>query len=122
MARSSRWSKEDRAKLLKMVRDGVAEQQIRDHFSTTDAKGKARGMSAVEFAQQIKQAMVETGEIKQASRKKAAEKKTPYQVTATGRLTISDFSELTGAKEGETFVLESPRGRSKAWRLVPLGS
>ncbi len=122
MARSSRWSKEDRSKLLKMVRDGIPEQQVRDHFSTTDAKGKSRGMSAVEFAKQFKQAMVETGEIKQASRQKTPEKKTTYQVTATGRLTISDFSELTGAKEGETYVLESPRGRSKAWRLVSVAS
>ena len=122
MARSSRWSKDDRAKVLKMVRDGIAEQQIRDHFSTTDAKGKTRPMSAVEFAQQFKQAMVDTGEIKQASRQKTAEKKTAYLVTATGRLTISDFSQLTGAKAGETYVLESPRGRSKAWRLVPLAS
>jgi hypothetical protein len=122
MARSSRWSKEDRTKLLKMVRDGIAEQQVRDHFSTTDAKGKNRSMSAVEFAQQFKQAMVETGEIKQASRQKTTEKKSVYQVTTTGRLTISDFTELTGAKEGESFVLESPRGRSKAWRLVAAGS
>jgi predicted transcriptional regulator len=105
-----------------MVRDGIPEQQIRDHFSTTDAKGKSRAMSAVEFAQQIKQSMVETGEIKQASRQKTAEKKIVYQVTTTGRLTISDFSELTGAKEGESFVLESPRGRSKAWRLVSVVS
>ncbi len=121
MARTSRWTKEERAKILKMVRDGVSEQEIRDQYSTTDGKGKSRAMSAVEFAQQFKQAMVEAGEIKQqSSRPKAVEKKTVYQVTATGRLTVSDFSALTSAKEGESFVLESPRGRSKAWRLVPV--
>lgn len=119
MARTSRWTKEDRAKLLKLVRDGMPEQQIREDFSTSDRKGKNRAMTAVEFAQQLKQAMVEAGEIKQASRQKAAVKKVIYQVTATGRLTVSDFSELTGASEGASYYLEKPRGRSNAWRLIP---
>ncbi len=120
MARSSRWSKEERNKLWKMVREGVPEQEIRDHFSTTDRKGKARPMSAVEFAMQYKQASVEVGEIKQTTRQKQAEKVTGYSVTSTGRLTITNFSEVTGAKDGESFALLSPRGRSKAWRLVPV--
>lgn len=120
MARTSRWSKEDRARLLKQVKDGVPEQEIREGFSTNGPKGDPRAMTAVEFAQQLKQAMVEAGEIKQSSRQSPVEKKTIYQVTTTGRLTISDFSELTGAKESESFYLEKPRGRSKAWRLLPL--
>lgn len=118
MARSSRWNKDDRAKIWKLVRDGVAEQELRDMFATNDGKGNSRPMSAVEFAQQLKQAMVEAGDIKQSSRQKPTEKKTVYQVTATGRLTVSDFSDLTGAKEGDNYVLEKPRGRSKSWRLV----
>lgn len=119
MARTSRWTAENRAKLLKLVREGAPEQQIREDFATTDRKGKSRAMTAVEFAQQLKQAMVEAGEIKQASRQKAPVKKVIYQVTATGRLTVSDFSELTGAKEGAGYYLEKPRGRSNAWRLIP---
>ncbi len=122
MARTSRWTKEDRARLLKQVKDGVPEQEIREGFSTKNAKGDTRAMTAVEFAQQLKQAMVEAGEIKQSSRPRAVEKKTIYQVTTTGRLTISDFSEITGAKEGESYYLEKPRGRSKAWRLLPVNS
>ncbi|MCA1987750.1 MAG: hypothetical protein LDL07_01210 [Desulfarculus sp.] len=122
MARTSRWTKEDRARLLKQVKDGVPEQEIREGFSTKNAKGDTRAMTAVEFAQQLKQAMVEAGEIKQSSRPSAVEKKTIYQVTTTGRLTISDFSEMTGAKEGESYYLEKPRGRSKAWRLLPVNS
>ena len=122
MARTSRWSKDDRARLWKQVKDGMPEQEIREGFSTISPKGDARGMTAVEFAQQLKQAMVEAGEIKQSSHQSPVEKKTIYQVTATGRLTISDFTELTGAKEGESFYLERPRGRSKAWRLLPLSN
>jgi hypothetical protein len=120
MARSSRWSKEQRAKLFKMVNSGVAEQEIRQNLSTSDKKGTKRPMSAVEFAQQLKQAMVEAGKIKQISRKKQGKKQAVYAVTATGRLTVSDFKQLTGAKAGEEFVLEKPRGRSNAWRLVPV--
>ncbi|MCA1905000.1 MAG: hypothetical protein LDL11_00205 [Desulfarculus sp.] len=122
MARTSRWTKEDRARLLKQVKEGVPEQDIREGFSTSNAKGDIRAMTAVEFAQQLKQAMVEAGEIKQSSRPSKVEKKSVYQVTTTGRLTISDFSELTGAKEGDSYYLEKPRGRSKAWRLLPVNS
>ena len=74
----------------------------------------------VEFAQQLKMAMVEAGQIKQASRKKAVVKTKAYEVTAKGRLTITDFSEATGYKAGAKFALENPRGKSTAWRLVPI--
>lgn len=120
MARSSRWSKEDRTKILKMVKQGVSEQEIRSKFTTKDRKGGSREMTAVEFAQQLKQAMVEAGDIKQAPRKKQAAKPVGYKVTKTGRLTITNFAEFTGAKAGASFALERPRGRSQAWRLVPL--
>ncbi len=115
MARKSRWSKADRKKLLRMVNEGVSEQEIRQKLAVGD-----RPMSAVEFAQQLKMAMVETGQIKQAKRTKAAAGPKTYEVTAKGRLTISDFSELTGFKTGDKFTLEKPRGRSNAWRLVPV--
>ncbi len=120
MARASRWTKPDRAKMLKMVKNGVSEQDIRAAFTTKGGKGGQRTMNAGEFAQQLKQAMVEAGDIKQAPRKKQAAKPMDYKVTKTGRLTITDFSQLTGAKAGAAFVLEKPRGRSKAWRLVPV--
>ena len=120
MARASRWSKEQRAKLWSMVRNGVAEQEIRNQFPTNDGKGGERAMTAVEFAQQLKQAMVEAGEIKQIVQPKKADKKSEYEVTRTGRLTINDFAELTGFKPGQVFVLEKPRGRSNAWRIVPV--
>jgi hypothetical protein len=118
MARASRWSKEQRAKLWAMVRDGIAEQTIREQFPTSDGKGGSRSMTAVEFAQQLKQAMVEAGEIKQVTPQKKADRISEYMVTRTGRLTINDFTEKTGFKPGQTFILEKPRGRSKAWRLV----
>lgn len=114
MARKSKWGKDDRKKLLKMVNDGVAEQDIRDKLGVSD-----KPMTAVEFAQQLKMAMVESGAIKQASRAKATKKPITYEVTKTGRLTVSDFSEQTGYKAGDKFTLEKPRGKSKAWRIVP---
>jgi hypothetical protein len=120
MARASRWTKEDRKKLWKLVREGVAEQDIREQYATTDAKGNNRPMTALEFAMQYKQASVEAGEIKQAARAKESEKMVGYQVTATGRLTITDFAEITGAQGGDSFGLMRPRGRSNAWRLVPI--
>jgi hypothetical protein len=120
MARASRWSKEQRAKLWAMVRKGIAEQEIRDQFPTGDGKGGERSMTAVEFAQQLKQAMVEAGEIKQATPQRKADKKSEYEVTRTGRLTINDFTQKTGFKPGQVFMLEKPRGRSKAWRVVPV--
>jgi predicted transcriptional regulator len=120
MARASRWSKEQRAKLWKMVRSGIAEQEIRDQFTTDNGNGGKRGMTAVEFAQQLKQAMVEAGDIKQVTLQKKADEKSEYEVTRTGRLTINDFAQITGAAPGEIFVLEKPRGRSKAWRVVPV--
>ncbi|WP_338598841.1 hypothetical protein [Desulfoferula mesophila] len=119
MARTSRWNESDRAKLLKMVKGGVSEQEIRGNFQTKGVKGASRDMTAIEFAQQLKQAMVEAGDIKQEVRKKEKAQAVIYKVTNTGRLTITDFGELTGADEGASFTLEKPRGRSKAWRLVP---
>ncbi|MCB2188159.1 MAG: hypothetical protein KQJ78_17205 [Deltaproteobacteria bacterium] len=115
MARQSKWSKSDREKLLKMVNDGVAEQEIREVLGSPDSP-----MSSAVFAQQLKISMVESGKIKQASRTKTAKTAKSYEVTAKGRLTITDFTEVTGMKSGEKFTLESPRGKSKAWRLVPL--
>ncbi len=120
MARSSRWSKEQRATLLQMVRDGVSEQDIRQRFAVGTNKGGNHPMTAAEFAQQLKQAMVEAGEIKQGGARKKAERPSVYVVTNTGRLTITDFVEVTGAQAGSKFVLESPRGRSQAWRLLPV--
>jgi hypothetical protein len=114
MARKSRWSKGDRKKLWKMVNDGIAEQEIRDKLAVGD-----KPMTAVEFAQQLKMAMVEAGQIKQAKRAKAASAPKVYEVTNKGRLTISDFTALTGYKTGDKFSLEKPRGKSNAWRLVP---
>jgi hypothetical protein len=115
MARKSRWSKADRKKLLKMVDDGVPEQDIRQALSVS-----GRAMSAGEFAQQLKMAMVEAGRIKQAKRPRKSSGPKFYQVTAKGRLTLSDFAEISGFKPGDKFTLEKPRGRSKAWRLVPV--
>jgi len=120
MARASRWSKEQRAKLWAMVREGIAEQDIRDQFTTNDGKGGERAMTAVEFAQQLKQAMAEAGAIKQAAPQKKVDKQNLYEVTRTGRLTINDFAQITGHKPGEIFMLEGPRGRSNAWRVVPV--
>lgn len=115
MAKRSKWTKDDRKKLLKMVQDGSAEQEIREKLGGAD-----KPMTSAEFAQQLKMAMVESGQLKQVNRKKAAAKPKGYEVTSTGRLTITDFSELTGAKTGANFALERPRGKSNAWRLVPL--
>ena len=119
MARTARWTKEQRSKLLQLVNSGVPEQEIRQQLATKDVKGKSRDMNSVEFANQLKQAMVEAGVIKQASTKTKDAKEVLYAVTNTGRLTISDFAEATGAAAGELFTLERPRGRSQAWRLVP---
>lgn len=116
MARTSKWNEEDRKKLLKMVNDGVSEQEIRDKLAY-----KKKAMTSVEFAQQLKIAMVESGKIKQATAVgKVKAKPTTYVVTAKGRLTVSDFAEKSGAKSGAAFTLEKPRGKSKAWRLVPV--
>lgn len=115
MARKSKWSAEDRKKMLKMVNDGITEQEIRRKMSTP-----GRAMTSPAFSQQLKMAMVEAGQIKQTPRSSGGQDGKEYLVTAKGRLTVSDFSELTGYKEGAKFVLEKPRGRSKAWRLVPI--
>lgn len=120
MARASRWNQDERASLLKMVRKGITEQEIRTQFTTKSKDGATREMSAVEFAQQLKQAMVESGDIKQTSASGPAVAKTEYQVTETGRLTVSDFSQVTGTNSGDKYVIQSPRGRSKAWRLVKM--
>lgn len=112
MARKSKWDAEDRKRLYKMVKSGKSEQEIREHFG---------GMSSSEFAQQLKMAMVEAGYLKQSPRKSdgKSKKQRVYTVTSKGRLTISDFSEVTGMGSGARFVLEKPRGRSQAWRLLP---
>ena len=60
MARKSKWDEGDRKKLLKMVNDGVSEQEIREKLAY-----KNKPMTSVEFAQQLKMAMVESGKIKQ---------------------------------------------------------
>lgn len=66
-------------------------------------------------------AMVEAGQIKQATKGKGtAAKPTTYAVTGKGRLTVTDFGDATGFETGAKFTLEKPRGRSKAWRLVPV--
>ncbi len=115
MARKSKWDQADRKKLLKMVSDGVSEQEIREKLAF-----KNKAMTSVEFAQQLKMAMVESGKIKQeAPVAKKAAKPEVYKVTSTGRLTVTDFGDKTGAKAGAKFTLEKPRGKSNAWRLVP---
>jgi hypothetical protein len=114
MARASKWSEEARKKLLKMVTSGVPEQEIREKLSL-----QGKPMSAVEFAQQLKMAMVEAGQIKQIRKKRVQDKPRAFEVTSKGRLTITNFTEVTGYKSGAKFRLEKPRGRSKAWRLVP---
>ena len=86
MARSQRWNKEQRSTLLKLVNSGVPEQEIRQQLTSKDPKGNTRDMNAVEFAQQLKQAMVEAGVIKQASSQKKAPQLVTYTVTNTGRL------------------------------------
>jgi hypothetical protein len=115
MAKCSKWTKEDRKKLLKMVRDGLVEQEIREKLGGGD-----KPMTSAEFAQQLKRAMVDSGQLKQASRTGGSTKSKGYEVSSTGRLTITDFTKLTGAKTAATFALEKPRGKSNAWRLVPL--
>jgi hypothetical protein len=114
MARASKWNKEDRKKLLKMVGDGVPEQDIRGSLAI-----KGEPMSSVAFAQQLKMAMVEAGQIKQAGAKAKKAEPNKYEITKTGRLTLADFAEVTGFSSGDKFTLEKPRGRSKAWRIVP---
>jgi hypothetical protein len=48
----------------------------------------------------------------------AGNPKCDYAVTNTGRLTISDFSSLTGAQSGDKFILLGPKGRTKTWRII----
>jgi hypothetical protein len=115
MARQSKWDEKERKKLLKMVNDGIPEQEIREKMSKN-----GKPMTAVEFSQQLKMAMVESGKIKQAPRSKAAEKPAAFEVTPKGRLTISNFADETGYQPGAKFTLEKPRGKSDAWRLVPI--
>lgn len=116
MARKSKWDKAERKKLLKLVKKGITETEIRQELGI-----KGKPMSSAEFAQQLKMAMVEAGQIKQSS-PKAPKAKTVkcYEVTSKGRLTVSDFGECTGLKSGAKFTLEKPRGKSSAWRLVPI--
>jgi len=52
--------------------------------------------------------------------KKAEDKPITYEVTETGRLTVTDMAEKTGFEPGAKFTLEKPRGKSNAWRLVPV--
>ena len=114
MARLSKWNEKDRKKLLKMLEEGEPEQEIRDQLSKD-----GKPMTSPQFAQQLRQAMVEAGQIKQAATRKAVSEPKAYEVTAKGRLTVPDFQEITGYAPGTTFTLEKPRGRSNAWRLVP---
>ena len=44
--------------------------------------------------------------------------KSDYTVTNTGRLTIPDFSLVTGAQTGQKFILVGPKGRTKTWRIL----
>ncbi len=44
--------------------------------------------------------------------------KSDYTVTNTGRLTIPDFSLVTGAQTGQKFILIGPKGRTKTWRIL----
>lgn len=118
MARKSKWSADDRKKLLKMVDRGVPEQDIREQYVSKNKAGKGVAMTAVEFAQQLKTAMVEAGRIKQTKRKKTKRTRV-YLVTEKGRLTVADFSAKAGVKPGDRFVLRPPRGKSKTWRLEP---
>lgn len=53
-------------------------------------------------------------------RSKAAEKPAAFEVTPKVRLTISNFADETGYQPGAKFTLEKPRGKSDAWRLVPI--
>ena len=103
-------------KLLKMVNDGVSEQEIRETLAY-----KKKPMTSAAFAGQLKMAMVESGKLKQAAPAgKQKAKPIIYTVTAQGRLTVSDFAEKSGAKPGAKYTLEKPRGKSTAWRLVPV--
>lgn len=116
MARKSKWDKADRKKLLKLVNKGITETDIRQELGV-----KGKPMSSAEFAQQLKMAMVEAGQIKQANTKiKKTETVKCYEVTSKGRLTVSDFTKCTEFKAGTKFTLEKPRGKSSAWRLVPV--
>lgn len=119
MPRVSRWSPEDRELLLKMVREGHPEQIIRDNFLYYDKYGVQHSMSSVSFAQQLKQAMVEAGEIKQTGARNKENMQSIYKVTNTGRLTLFDFKTKTGASTNDEFILKPPRGRSRSWRIVP---
>jgi len=116
MARKSKWGPADRKNLWNMVKKGITESEIRDQLGVG-----GKPMSSAEFAQQLKMAMVESGKIKQQN-VKAKKTKAPkgYLVTSKGRLTVSDFTALTGAKAGAKFTLEKPRGKSSSWRLVPV--
>ena len=113
MARKSKFSTAQRKKMLTMINDGVPEQAIREQFGS---------MTSAQFAQELKTAMVESGQIKQAPRgkKAAADTTVTYGVSNTGRLTITDLTEKTGFEAGSKFTLEKPRGKSNAWRLVPV--
>ena len=82
MPRKSKWNKAERKELLKMINAGVSEQEIRVKLSDGN-----NPMTAVEFAQQLKMAMVESGKIKQ--KKSAGQKKdqaVTYVVTAQEEL------------------------------------
>jgi hydrogenase maturation factor len=57
------------------------------------------------------------GEVARTPKKK--KDKPVYEVTPTGRLTITDFAERVGARPGDRFVLQKPRGSSPAWLVAP---
>ncbi len=119
MTRKGKWSPEDRKKLIRLVERGVPEQDIRKQFKTKATDGQLRPMTAVEFAQQLKTALVEAGKIKQAPKTKNSGPRV-YKVTAKGRLTIADFSQKASASTGDRYRLKPPQGRSKTWKLVPI--
>lgn len=114
MARTSKWNAEDRKKLVKMVNDGVPEQDIRESMPIG-----GKDMTSVEFAQQFKMAMVEAGHIKQRGKGQASVVQKLYAVSNKGRLNLTDFTEITGFQGGAKFALEKPRGKSQSWRLTP---
>lgn len=115
MSRVPKWNSLNRKMLLKMIKEGKTEREIRKVMA-----GRDKRMTSVEFAHQLKMALVEDGTIKKRTPKIQGETAPDsYKITPKGRLVITDFSEKVGAEQGASFILEKPRGRSKAWRLVP---
>ncbi len=110
MAKKLKWGVGDRKELIAQMKKGVPEQEIRSSMGN---------MTSVQFAAQLKKAMVEGGQLKQAKGKQAKEKANTYEVTKKGRLTLSDFGSVSGFQAGAKFTLKKPHGKSKAWRVLP---